>query len=228
MQRHEDGGIAWQADDRLQIPDANPEYPGSYELAREPLVMDELRLEDFDGTLSLTAYLVDPAQAGSFFSSGSLPSRMRAGERLVLRGTRVPLSRGLQCPELASPCPLTDGEVTEVDAGMINEVSLNLPTPAFVSAVVIRGGWVAGELIRVVLAQEDGGIGGEFEGTVLRGDFAAFGFGGEQVRLPDGGYAQLRLAYMVIPLDAGTPASRVTLQFPAGLARIKEVSVFER
>jgi hypothetical protein len=47
------------------------------------------------------------------------------------------------------------------------------------------------------------------------------------VRIRDGGYAQLKLTYLVIPLDAGTPASRVTLQFPAGLARIKEVSLFE-
>ena len=228
-----DGGIAWQAEDRLQIPDASTGLEGYYQYAREPLVLDDLRLEDFEGALSLSAYLYDSDQEAPRLSSGTLPTRMRAGERLALRGTRVPLSRGLGCPELATPCPLTDGELTEVDAGMIDEVSFNLAAPAIVSAVVLRGAWVADDLIRVVLAQDDGGISGEFEGAVPNGDRAAFPFGvfpfvnSPYVRIQDGGYVELKLAYMVIPLDAGTPTSRVTLQFPAGLARIKEVSLFE-
>ena len=228
-----DGGIAWQAEDRLQIPDASTGLEGYYQYAREPLVLDDLRLEDFDGVLSLSAYLFDPDQESPLISAGALPARMRAGERLGLRGTRVPLSRGLGCPELATPCPLTDGDLTEVDAGMIDEVSFNLAAPAIVSAVVLRGAWVADDLIRVVLTQDDGGISGEFEGAVPKGDRAAFPLGvfpfanSASVRIQDGGYAQLKLTYMVIPLDAGTPTSRVKLQFPAGLARIKEVSLFE-
>ena len=223
-----DGGLAWQAEDRFQVPDESAEYPGSYQLAREPLVMDEPRLEDFEGTLSLSAYLLDSNQDAAFLFSGVLPTRMRAAERLALRGTRVPLSRGLECPELATPCPLTDGALTEVDAGMIDAVSFKLATPAVVSAVVLRGAWVVEDLIRVVLAQDDGGIGGEFTGTVRSGDLGAFGSGGSpQMRLQDGGWGQLKLTYLVIPLDAGTPTSRVTLEFPGGLARIQEVSVFE-
>ena len=222
-----DGGIAWQAEDRFQIPDASSEFEGYPLYAREPLVLDELRLEDFDGTLSLIAHL-DSEQDGPLLSGGPFPARMRAGEQLALRGTRVPLSRGLGCPELATPCPLTDGELTAVDAGMIDEVSLNLATPAIVSAVVIRGAWVADDLIRVVLAQDDGGLAVEFEGRVPKGDRAAFGFeSSSYVRIQDGGYPQFRLTYLVIPLDAGVPTSRVTLQFPSGLARIQEVSVFE-
>ena len=221
-----DGGIAWQAEDRFQLPDPSSEFPG-YRLAREPLVLDELRLEDFDGTLSLSAFLDDPDRTRPGLSSLTFPARMTAGERLTLRGTRVPLSRGLGCPELATPCPLTDGALTEVDAGLIGEVPFQLSTPAIVSAVVLRGAWVADERIRVVLAQEDGGIAGEFEGMVPKGDPSAFPSGGSTYqRTPDGGLAQLKLTYLVIPLDAGVPISRVTLQFPEGLARIKEVSLF--
>ena len=227
-----DGEIAWQAEDRFQIPESDIEVPGYFQYAREPLVLDPLRLEDFEGTLSLSAYLFDPDQEVPLVSSGPLPTRMRAGERLALRGSRVPLSRGLACPELGTPCPLTDGELADVDAGMINEVSFNLAAPAMVSAVVLRGAWVADDLIRVVLAQ-DGGISTEFDGVVPKGDRAAFPLGvfpflnSPHVQLKDGGYAELRLAYLVIPLEAGTPASRVTLQFPSGLARIKEISLFE-
>lgn len=222
-----DGGIAWQAEDRFQLPDAGSEVPGFYQYAREPLVFDELRLEDFNGTLSLSAFLEDPEQTRSVLSSETFPARMTAGGRLALRGTRVPLSRGLGCPALATPCPLTDGELTEVDAGLIGEVPFHLINPAIISAVVLRGAWVADERIRVVLAQDDGGVAGEFEGTVPKVDPRAFPSSGSTYqRLPDGGYAQLRLTYLVIPLDAGTPTSQVTLQFPAGLARIKEVSLF--
>jgi hypothetical protein len=227
-----DGGLAWQAVDRLQLRDTGAGPDGVTQYAREPLVVDALRLEDFEGTLSLSASLFDPDQETPILASEPLPARMRAAERLALRGTRVPLSRGLGCPELATPCPLTDGELTEVDAGMINEVSFNLPAPANVSAVVLRGAWVADEVLRVVLAQDDGGIAGVFERAVPRGDPAAFPLGGPfpsapYVRIQDGGYAELRLTYLIIPLDAGVPTSRVTLQFPAGLARIKEVSIFE-
>jgi len=114
-----------------------------------------------------------------------------------------------------------------VDAGLIGEVSLSLAPPAVVSSAVLRGAWVANDLIRVVLTQGDGGTGGEFEGRVPKGDRVAFGFGAPStVRISDGGFAQLHLTYMVIPLDAGVPISRVSLQFPAGLARAQEVSVF--
>ncbi len=223
-----DGGIAWEAEDRFQVQSAGNSELGLAQYAREPLVLDALRLEDFDATLSLSAYLFDPDQEVPLVSSGVLPVRMTAGDRLALRGTRVPLSRGLGCPEVATPCPLTDGELTEVDAGMIDEVSFNLAAPAIVSAVVLRGAWVADELIRVVLARDDGGIAGEFEGTVPRADRAAFGLDNlPSVQLPDGGFTQFKRTYLVIPLDAGTPTSRVTLQFPSGLARITEVSLFE-
>ena len=226
-----DGGIAWQAEDRSLIVDESVQYPSEYQYLREPLVLDAIRLEDFEGTLNLSAYLSDGRQEVPFVSSGVIASRMSAGERLALRGTRVPLSRGLGCPELATPCPLTDGELTEVDAGLIDEVSLNLVTPALVSAVVFRGAWVADALIRVVLSQDDGGIGGAFEARVPKADPGAFGYfysgGAPYVRIADGGFAQLKLTYLVIPVDAGTLTSRVTLQFPEGLARIKEVSIFD-
>lgn len=222
-----DGGIAWQAEDRFQIPDASPGTPSYYQYAREPLVLDELRLEDFDGSLSLSAYLFDPDQENRLVSSGTFSTRMRAGEQLSLRGTRVPLSRGLACPELGTPCPLTDRELTPVDAGLLHEVALKLASPAMVSAIVIRGASVVDGLIRVVLAAEDGGIAAEVAYSVpVSGSWTV---GGDQpsIRLPDGGFGQLRLAYVVIPVDAGTPSSRVTLQFPAGLAQIQEVSLFE-
>lgn len=222
------GGIAWLADDRFRVADARSDFPSKEVYAREPLVLDDLRLEDFEGTLSLSAYLSDPDQENSLFAAGPIPTRLKAGDRLALRGARAPVSRGLGCPELGTPCPLTDGELTEVDAGMIDEISLTLNAPANLSAVVLRGAWVADDLIRVVIAQDDGGIGGSFEGALRIGeDRSDFLFGGPPfVQVRDGGFATLQIVYMVIPLDAGTLSSRVTLQFPAGLARIREVSLF--
>ncbi len=220
-----DGGVAWQAEDRFPLLDGGSEYLG-YQLEREPLVLDAIRLEDFEGKLRLNAYLFDPDEETPLFSSGTFATRMTAGDQLALHGTLVPVSRGLACPEVATPCPLTDGELAEVDAGMINEVSFKLTTPEILSAVVLRDAWVADDVVHVVLTQSDGGLGGEFEATVRKPDPSAFPSGVSYVRISDGGYAAFRPNYMVIPLDAGTSTSRVTLQFPSGLARIKEVSLF--
>ena len=225
----EDGGVLWQADDRFQVSDGVLRV---FHAKREPLVVDDVRLEDFAGTLSLSASLFDPDQLprGLSYFQNKPPTGMRGGERLSLRGNRVPVSRGLACPALATPCPLTDGDLTEVDAGMINEVPLELTRPIMLSAVVLRGAEVGSGLINVVLTQEDGGVAMEVAKTVPASTFTLFSNTESAppfIQLSDGGFASIRRGFVVIPLDAGVPISRVTLQFPAGLARIQEVSFFE-
>lgn len=223
-----DGGLVWQAEDRHQVADASTEVIGYPTYVREPLVLDSLRVEDFDATLTLTASVLDPDQESGLVSSGPLLTRVKAGAHLALRGGRVPLSRGLDCPALGTPCPLTDGDLTEVDAGLIDEVALKLIAPAHLSAAVVRGAWVAGDRIRVLLTADDGERIGDFEG-VLPGSDPAFA-NRRSVRVQqDAGYAfaQLQLAYIVIPLDAGALTSTATVQFPGGLAQIQEVSLFE-
>lgn len=220
-----DGGLAWQADDRFQLPDA------SYAFAREPLVVDAARLEDFDGTLRLSATLIDADQRPSGIGSlqGASPVELQAGQQVPLRGALVPVSRGLGCPRFATPCPLTDGDLTVVDAGLATEVELELARPAVVSSVVLRGARVINGLIRTVVAEADGGVVLDVTVTVPESSYSAFDptRSSPFVNLADGGYGIIRLGYVVIPLDAGAPAGRVTLQFPDGLVSIQEVSLFE-
>ena len=223
-----DGELAWQADDRSLSADAGFDFPPTYR--RELLLLDDLRLEDFEGTVILSASLSDPdQQSSSIVSPGPTATLMRAGQKLAVRGNRVPLSRGLECPEVGFPCPLTDGLLTEVDAGLVEAVTLSLPAPATISSVVLRGAWVGNGVIRVALTPEDGGVETEAELTLPRPNIYA-GVPLEQqlnVLTPEGSYINFREAFVVIPLDAGVPSSRVSVKFPSRLARIRELSVFE-
>ena len=222
-----DGGeVIWQGDDRLPVTD------GGFWFERKPIVLDDVRLEDFSSTVTLTADLYEPDQVpfGLLYSQSTPSVGMRAGERLSVQGLRRPVSRGIPCPELGTPCPLTDGDLAAADAGMLNEVTLQFPAPRLLSSVVLRGALFGGRLVGVRLTREDGGVVQEVETTAPYSDPSSDDYAGlpsSFIQLPDGGYTSLNFAYLVIPLDAGAPVFRVTLQFPDGLAQIQEVSLFE-
>jgi hypothetical protein len=220
------GEVIWQEYDRFPVTD------GGYWFERKPIVLDDVRLEDFTATVTLTANLYEPESVpyGLLYSQSPPPVAMQAGEQLSVQGLRRPVSRGLPCPELGSPCPLTDGDLTGADAGMIHEVTLEFPAPKPLSSLVLRGALFGGRLIGVLLTREDGGVVQEVEAMAPYSDpwsDDSAGYPNSFIQLPDGGYTSLNFAYLIIPIDAGAPVSRATLRFPEGLARIQEVSLFE-
>ena len=214
-----DGGVVWRAGDVRFAAQF-----GAYE--NGPIVMDALRLEDFTGELSLEATTLEFDGSGyGIRITGTGTVELRAGQRLALSGSRVPLSRGLPCTGFASPCPLTDGDLAMVDAGFREEVTLELPDAAMLSALVLRGAHVANRSFTLELGQTDGGV---VLSTEERFDPPTDPFGSiATVVLADGGYAATSTQYRVVEFDAGVPVQRVTLRFPNGLLRIAEVSLFE-
>jgi len=215
-----DGGVVWKAGDRVAV------------AVREALRLDGPRLEDFSGTASLRALLWEPVDQPQ--GPGNLQAwsttELRAGQTVAFAGRRVPVSRGLPCPEVATPCPLTDGDLTVVDVGGLSGVTLALGAPATLSAVVLRGVSSGSLDVAVLLGQVDGG---QLPPTSYQLVLSAFD-PVNQDWTPvwvDGGWVSPEVRaqglYSVLALDAGVPVARVTLWFPGGLQRIAEVSLFE-
>ncbi|MFZ5440098.1 MAG: hypothetical protein ACOZQL_08820 [Myxococcota bacterium] len=154
-----------------------------------------------------------------------LPSVLLTADRtFTLRGGGVPLSRGLPCPELGSPCPLTDGQLDAVDAGLRASIALDLGATQRVQAVVVRGAEMVGASIALRLETDDGGT--AFERTLLN-ERPTFGDTAPSfVRLPDAGYSYLWTAFVVLDADGGVDARRVVVTFGEGLSQIEELSVF--
>lgn len=212
-----DGGIVWRTSDRRVLQQGL--FPENV-----PIVLDTARLEDFSGTVSLEATTLEVE--GSPYDirlTGISAVELRSGEELALSGSRVPLSRGLPCEGFASPCPLTDGDLTMVDAGFRDEVTLELPTVTVLSALVLRGAEVASFSFTVELGQADGGV---VFSTQESFPMMASAYGAPIV-LADGGHAFTSIRFAALSLDAGVPVQRVTLRFPNGLLRIAELSLFE-
>ncbi|MFZ5446287.1 MAG: hypothetical protein ACOZQL_40240 [Myxococcota bacterium] len=223
-----DGGVVWQEDDLREPLDFGPR-PGMVVRTRVPLMLDEVRLEDFAGTASLRAELVESETLDDLPSwpvSSYVSSSLAAGQRLSVAGQRAPVSRGLPC-DLGAPCPLTDGDLSVVELQQRDLVTLTLTTPTPLSTVVLRGLGTSAPVVAVSLLREDGGV--SLVGAQLPTSqvFTAKTSG----QLPDGGFDATfgSSLYAVVPLgDAGVePVRQVTLQFPGGLVRAAEVSLFE-
>lgn len=227
-----DGGLAWVAEDRFLGPDR---LGGCCLPARQPMGLNDFVLEDFSGALRLSARITEVSESVGPFGGSATSIEVSSGQTLALTGARVPVSRGLPCPALGSPCPLTDGELTSVDAGGAQGVSLTLATPVPLSAVVVRGlvssSVEAGpSLMAVLLLSADGGmlplVQLPLSPSLWNGGAPTF------VRRPrrDGGFeyeAQAEARYLVIPLDGGVPIGSVFVGIAGGMARISEVSLFE-
>ena len=216
-----DGGLAWAANDRSSVLAG-----GMPDAAVQDLVLDEAVLEDFSGTLVMSAQVTSPGERLGPLERGGVTIEAVSGETLSLTGARVPISRGLPCPELGSPCPLTDGELTPVSVGSQSELTLQLGRPVVVSAIVLRGLELEANVAGVTLVGVDGGA---FDAQLI----PLSGWRGLRfVAAADGG-AALSLHYepqfAIVPLKAGPPLSAVTISFPfnGGLSRISELSVFE-
>lgn len=223
--RTSDGGLAWRADDHLQAFTRDPEAAAVP--VRVDLVLDDETLEDFAGELTLRAHLGEYGEE-TFGPRGGrqyFESQLVAGQRLSLVGAKVPLTRGLACPDVATPCPLTDGDLTVKDVELREGFTLTLPSATEVSKLVLRGVETSLPAVSVLLGTEDGGV-ITLAPQVLP---TSAWMEAPPVRLlEDGGFDQTFGAsyFAVVPLDAGVPVKKVTLRFPGGLLRAAEVSLF--
>ncbi len=219
-----DGGIIWRANDRRASYD--PNEPISF--GRVPIVLDSARLEDFSGVVRLEASLSEPRDDAYGVTVNGGPVELRPSDRLPLTGARVPVSRGLACPEVGFPCPLTDGDLTSVDAGYVVDLVMELPAPSALSMLVLRGVEGPSNFINVSTLQDDGGVATEARGLLLPDSFEdRLGTLFQPVKLDDGGYGYPRRSYLAIPIDAGVPVRSVKLHFDNGLWRAQEISLFD-
>ncbi|MDP2271216.1 MAG: hypothetical protein Q8N23_34230 [Archangium sp.] len=223
-----DGGLLWEADDRFVVLDGGANY-------REPLVLDAARLEDFEGALTLEAELDEGIRVPLGVSFTYVPAVLMRGLPLPLAGTAVPVSRGIPCAGFSLPCPITDGELTAVDAGFREELSLTLSSPTVLKTIVLRGANVALSgnyyavlpTISALVTTEDGGTLTIDQPLAYPAAQWRQSYSRLPVVRPDGGYASVRTVFAAIPVDASAPVVSVKLLFPQGLVSITEVSLFE-
>jgi hypothetical protein len=126
---------------------------------------------------------------------------------------------------VATPCPLTDGDLASVDGGRTIDVLLELAAARTLTSVVLRGVESPSLAIQLSFVQEDGGIALEAREPVspLYEPGALY----QPARLSDGGYGIVHRSYLVIPVDAGVPVRAVKLHFSDGLWRAQEISLFD-
>jgi hypothetical protein len=215
-----DAGTIWRtSDDRFDLVDGGARYE------RQPLQLDEERVEDFAGVLQLRATLTDYTLRSQYaFYDLSLPGVvMRPPLDPLVQGATVPLSRGLPCPPFASPCPFTDGSLELVDGGREPSLVVVLPATTALRTLLLRDLGVFRGEVHVEQTLEDGGLWSTIDGTVT----GSRGISSEFITLPDGGFAGLTNSYRAIDLDAGAAVTRVTLTFPnGGLVSLRELSLF--
>lgn len=222
-----DGGLAWVVDDRVMAlnPVTNEVAP-----TRVPMAFDDFALEDFSGTVSLNARLTITEESEGPFGSNSTTLEARSGQTLQLVGNRTPLSRGLECPPFGTPCFLTDGDLSPVDAGGAPGVSFSFAAPTSVSAVVVRGVETEALLMGLQLTDADGGtlpLVQQFLPTSLWNA----GVPNFTLRpLPDGGLEfgpKADARFVTITFDAGVPVRQVRVGFANSMLRSGEISLFE-
>ena len=228
----EDGGLAWAADDLVSAFD-----PVTMSLVptRAPLQVDDFALEDFSGTAVLHARLTIIGTEENVFGNRSAHTlELKSGDTLALAGHRAPISRGISCAPYADPCPLTDGALTPVDAGVITGtnslMTFTLPAPTVLTAIVLRSVETDTLLMGVQLLDADGGalalVQQELPSSLWNASVPSF-----MVRQrSDGGVEFAPRAdphFITIALDAGVSVSAVRIGFAGGVESWSEVSFFE-
>lgn len=217
--RSADGGLIWLADDLYYV-----DTDGGLGLDRRPMVIDEVRVEDFAGVVTLTAKIDEQGDPNSLFGSTGTSTTLRSAQTLAVQGAQVPLSRGLPCAIVGTPCPLTDGDLTAVAmAQSVGELTFDLPQPTVLRAVVLRNVELDMPSVMIDLIAEDGGSTQQVEALLPSESQTR-----ESVPrlLDDGGvdFTQGVAFFTVIAIDAGVPTSSVRLTF-GGLTRASEISI---
>ena len=218
------GDVVWQADDHLVSLDGGLNH-------REPLVMDDARLEDFEGTLALHARVVESEAAQTALNQGFdvYSTELRAAELRPVVGHAPATSRGARCTEISGVCPFTDGDLTPVDVGSLPVVTLELDTPQDLAWLVLRGVETPVPFVVVVVTDQSG-----IAVQTFRVELPVSAWSLAAPRPPrrrrDGAVGTGPMipttpVYAVIPLPAAAGIRSVSLRFPGGLQRAAELSL---
>jgi hypothetical protein len=223
-----DGGVFWDA--VLELSDAG--------VTRLRQRIPPQWLEDRVATLRLEAATVGavtiaPVLNPTIGLSGPTSRLARFGALvdtgLELAGQLTPVSRGASCAGLATPCPLTDGELGPIalDGGTV--IELQLAAPAVVRKVALRSLSYAAtmKLNFIVLIDVDTG-----ERRVIAG----LGADGGLVGPPGDGLQSYGMplfseldGFLLLDVDPPLPpGDRYQLLFAVPIQHIAEVSLFDR
>ncbi len=219
-----DGGVVWLDDDRPDTWDGGP-------ASRHPLRFAAFEMEDFTGQYTLTMRAASAINS-SFFAPMRSVVFTRAAEVPPFTGTLVPVSRGLECPPLRSPCPLTDGLLVSTQFEGVPEFSIALPVATPLEAVVLRGVETRpnDDNLREVRLELSLGDGGLTTIDVLDA-FSVYSSQNSILGVLDDGGIDYQVGfeiYRVIPVDEPEAISSVRVIFPGELQRASEVSLFAR
>lgn len=143
--RTADGGVSWRQAEKV-IDAAGARV--------EPIVIDERVLQEFEGALTIEASY---GRTNDFSSSPDLTQRAAvtviAADRIPFTVLRAPPSRGAPCDELPAPCPLTDGELHELEFSyqlLRPTLTVRFTTPMTPSLVVVRDVSFSGDTEQVL------------------------------------------------------------------------------
>lgn len=219
-----DGGMAWKKGDRFPKLDLG----GGTE--RLPITLGPRELEDFEGALELEANLYEPPPEPvtgpvNLFDSNSFPVVLTAAERVAITPGAPADSRGLACPSIATPCPLTDGALAPVDLELRQSLTFERDGGPF-SALVFRELELATPLFGVQWFGADGGLLGQQQAILTPSVLDTFVLSPR--KSTDGGFdfSALPAQWAVVSVDAGTEnVSRVVLRFSSGVRSCAEVSL---
>jgi hypothetical protein len=197
------GVIGWRQDFPVHVA-ALPE-PNT----RIPIPVVEHALDELDGFATVTVTLTETKRE---------PVTLRLPTQLAVQPAQPPISRGLSCPEVASPCPLTDGALERVVLPT-SEVTLVLPSPTPLSMVLLRGLSTSENVIRVEITRTSG--------PVARLSQALPTPQLEDVVRPDGDVeTELSSLFVGIPIESGPPVMQVRLKLGSPSASVAEVSLY--
>ena len=227
--RTADGGLAWAAEDRVLGFDLDA---GTTLPERQPMDFDDYALEDFSGVVTLFARLSVEGTHDGPFSTPSATLELRSGDTLTVSGNRTPISRGLSCIDVATPCPLTDGKLDGIDGGAFGQpIIIPLPAPTTLSAVVVRGVETQAQLMGMQLVGADGGTLPIVQ-KLLPTSLWNAGVPGFVVRpLADGGVEfgpRAEQRFFTVKFDAGVPVREVRMGFAGDtVSQLNELSIYE-
>lgn len=221
----DDGGIAWAADDLVRFLSLTMETMPNVRVA---LRDDHAAWNEFAGTLAVKAQYLDRQSSSLDVVNVDLDGtivEVRAPQRVVFDGGFVPPSRGVACPPLASPCPLTDGAL-EPFWVQVPSFTLKFDAPLSVHRAVLRGVYQR-QVTQLFGELEDGGV---VELGVVPMSARAFVVPERPFPFPlpqgDGGAFFVESPeFIVVDLDAGAPLRSVTFTRASRWGVLSEVSV---
>ncbi len=199
-----DGEVAWRVDD-VEVDRM------SGEAKRVRPRIDDDAVSEFSGWTQMRARILSAprVELNPFGNPDDTVVEVTAGEHLeALLLEPTPPSRGAWCPGLPLPCTLTDGALTPVELGGIENVRVQVPG-IIPRAVVLRGVETQTSLMSVVLTN---GQGEEQPPIIHAITVSAFNYGDAR--------------FFVIPLEVTYEVTQVRVVFPSGVQRISEVSVW--